>query len=350
MIIDKLLKQKRLVALLLLTFAMAPLALYAAGDKGKKDKDEESKPVPRDHPMTLQEEQESLARNAAAALTPKGVETCLKCHDEDNVPPIFPIFKTKHAVVADPRTPFAHENQCEVCHGNGGEHAQRVRRGEVRPRMLNFGMKAWTPPEVQNGRCLQCHQNHQRIEWQGSVHEFNQVPCAGCHTIHAAHDPVLDRVEQPSVCYRCHVTQRAQFEKAYHHPVREGELACSSCHDPHSGEGGDLRVSALAREKCTSCHADKRGPFFWEHAPVAEDCTLCHDPHGANNAALLKKRPPQLCQECHSQFDHPSVRYDGLTVRPFGSSRYAEHQELSELSLADSRFQPPVGCGAGTLS
>jgi nitrate/TMAO reductase-like tetraheme cytochrome c subunit len=29
---------------------------------------------------------------------------------------------------------------------------------------------------------------------------------------------------------------------------------------------------------------------------------------------LLKKRPPQLCQQCHSQDRHPSVQYDGSAV------------------------------------
>ncbi len=318
MIIDKLLKNRKTVAFwLVLSLGIAPMLAH-----GAKDDDEELSGVAL--PTTPEEAQAALEKIAQAPLTEKGADTCLKCHDEDNVPPIYPIFKTKHAVKSDPRTPFGREHQCEVCHGHGGNHVQRVRKGEKRAPIIDFGLKAWTPPAEQNARCLQCHQNHERIQWQGSVHEFNEVPCAGCHKIHVARDPVLDRWEQPSVCFKCHTAQRAQFDKMYHHPVREGELVCSSCHDPHSGEGGDLKaVPALAREKCTSCHADKRGPFFWEHAPAAEDCMLCHEPHGSNNESLLKQRPPLLCQECHSQSGHPSVRYDGLSVRPFGSSRYA---------------------------
>ena len=69
------------------------------------------------------------------------------------------------------------------------------------------------------------------------------------------------------------------------------------------------------REKCTSCHAEKRGPFLWDHAPAAEDCNLCHTPHGSNQPALLKKRVPQLCQECHSPAGHPSVSYDGSRLK-----------------------------------
>jgi DmsE family decaheme c-type cytochrome len=52
-------------------------------------------------------------------------------------------------------------------------------------------------------------------------------------------------------------------------------------------------------ETCWQCHADKRGPFLWEHQPAVEDCTNCHTPHGSNITPLLKSRPPFLCQECH---------------------------------------------------
>jgi DmsE family decaheme c-type cytochrome len=60
-------------------------------------------------------------------------------------------------------------------------------------------------------------------------------------------------------------------------------------------------------ETCYTCHADKRGPFLWEHQPVSEDCTLCHKPHGSAQAGMLKQRPPFLCQQCHGAQGHPSV-------------------------------------------
>ena len=293
-----------------LLVASAPLLGLAADE-------EEEAPT---RPQFTAEEADAAAQHLLESdkYSRKGADTCLKCHDEDNVPPIFPIFKTKHAVLADARTPFAH-HQCETCHGPGDEHATaRVKGDELRPPMLNFGVKAWTPVRVQNGKCLECHQTHQRIEWKGSVHEFNDVPCAGCHTIHVADDPVLERSQQPAVCYKCHARERAQFYQFSHHPVREGQMACTECHNVHGGKGADLLVKADVREKCTSCHAEKRGPFLWEHPPVAEDCMLCHRPHGSSQPALLTKRPPMLCQECHSQDDHPSVQYDGSTVPPLG--------------------------------
>jgi DmsE family decaheme c-type cytochrome len=70
-----------------------------------------------------------------------------------------------------------------------------------------------------------------------------------------------------------------------------------------------LLQEASVNETCYSCHAEKRGPFLWEHAPASEDCTLCHRPHGSNHLAMLVKRPPLLCQQCHSPAGHPSVAY-----------------------------------------
>jgi DmsE family decaheme c-type cytochrome len=68
-------------------------------------------------------------------------------------------------------------------------------------------------------------------------------------------------------------------------------------------------VKPTVNQTCYTCHAEKRGPFLWEHAPVAEDCTLCHFPHGSSRPVLLSKSPPLLCQQCHTVAGHPSVAY-----------------------------------------
>ena len=69
-------------------------------------------------------------------------------------------------------------------------------------------------------------------------------------------------------------------------------------------------VRQTVNDTCFQCHAEKRGPYLWEHAPVAEDCTTCHNPHGSNQPGMLAQRAPFLCQSCHSQSGHPSIAYD----------------------------------------
>ena len=94
-------------------------------------------------------------------------------------------------------------------------------------------------------------------------------------------------------------------------PVREGKMLCSTCHNPHGATNVKLlrRGDSIA-EACTSCHADKRGPDLWEHAPGRDGCTTCHDPHGSPNERMLVSKPPILCQRCHVATRHPSTIYD----------------------------------------
>jgi DmsE family decaheme c-type cytochrome len=66
----------------------------------------------------------------------------------------------------------------------------------------------------------------------------------------------------------------------------------------------------FVEEACYRCHADKRGPFLWEHAPARESCLLCHDPHGSSHRSLLVSRAPYLCQRCHVNVQHPSLLFD----------------------------------------
>jgi hypothetical protein len=73
---------------------------------------------------------------AAPEYSRKGADSCLACHDDQKV---LSVFQTAHAVPADPNSPFGHgQLQCEACHGAGGDHAGRVRRGEERPRSPRF--------------------------------------------------------------------------------------------------------------------------------------------------------------------------------------------------------------------
>ena len=80
------------------------------------------------------------------------------------------------------------------------------------------------------------------------------------------------------------------------------------CHNPHGSTGPVLMVKNTITETCYTCHSEKRGPFLWEHAPVVEDCTNRHSPHGSNVTPILKTRPPMLCQTRHTS-DHAEGLY-----------------------------------------
>ncbi len=238
----------------------------------------------------------------------EGADTCFACHDDQAT---LAVFRTKHARPDDSRSPFGHgQLQCEACHGPGGDHAKRVRRGQERPPMPAFGSNSTSPIAAQNAYCIECHSPDTGVAWHGSLHDDNTVACADCHSSHSERDPVLATATQAEVCFDCHQQQRTQAMKPYAHPVRHGKMDCTSCHNPH----GDTPEKLLARDTvnatCQDCHAEIRGPYLWEHAPVAEDCLSCHNPHGSNQPGMLSMRAPQLCQSCHSQAGHPSIPQD----------------------------------------
>jgi len=255
------------------------------------------------------------------AFSEGGVDTCLECHDETEKHPVLSILSTPHAVLGDARTPLAQQHSCETCHGPSAAHVdEESTRVDVA-----FGQDA--PVEPQNEKCLSCHQGSLRMGWAGSKHDLQNVPCAACHTVHAREDRVLvknidpmrfNREGQASVCFQCHLEKRAQIQhRVSSHPLREGKIDCSDCHNPHGSMGPTNLARPTLNETCYQCHAEKRGPFLWEHAPVREDCSICHEPHGSNNPTLLKTRMPQLCQQCHiAGGGHPPTPYGGPNPGP----------------------------------
>lgn len=229
---------------------------------------------------------------------------CTKCHDESENKPILSIYATKHGVKGDLRTP-----SCQSCHGESVAHVKNAEGKATRPAPdVLFGTKRGTtgsfaPSEakLQNSACLTCHdKDSKRTHWDGGPHNVNDVACSSCHETHTKHDSVRDKKTQPQVCYVCHKEQRAQSNKISHHAIGEGKVVCSDCHNPHGSAGPKLLKMNTVTETCYTCHAEKRGPFLWEHQPATEDCLSCHTPHGSNITPLLKSRAPFLCDECHN--------------------------------------------------
>ena len=156
--------------------------------------------------------------------------------------------------------------------------------------------------EQNNRICLNCHERGERAYWPGSVHEERGVACSNCHTVmtNVSARFQLKTAFQPDTCFQCHKDRRAQMFRSSHMPVREGKIVCSDCHNPHGSVTEAMVKENSINDNCYKCHAEKRGPFLFEHAPVRENCTNCHDPHGSINYASLKLSMPRLCYECHT--------------------------------------------------
>jgi DmsE family decaheme c-type cytochrome len=196
----------------------------------------------------------------------------------------------------------------------------RLADGQPRPPPeINFSGPQVSSPEARTKVCLDCHLGGARMHWPGSPHAGSDITCADCHASHPVRDPVLSAATQAPVCFTCHAEQRAAALKPSHHPVTEGQMACADCHNPHGSPGPNLLVAASVNDTCLNCHDEKRGPMLFDHPPVQEQCTLCHTPHGSVQVALLKQRPPYLCQNCHDSTLHNSQPFSGASI-PGGSA------------------------------
>ncbi len=263
----------------------------------------------------------------AKDLILKGDAKCTGCHDEADEPTgagtmlelnpgVLAIGKTKHGVKADKRTPT-----CTDCHGDSEKH--RTHKGSDKPPKVDRSFRSHTPTsaEQRDAACMSCHKGGNRMNWPGSQHANGDVSCNACHKVHSKKDLVRDKYAQAEVCYTCHKDQRVEMRKPSHHPVNEGKVVCSACHNLHGSTGPKLLIKNTLNETCYSCHMEKRGPFLWEHPPAADNCANCHVPHGSNNTALLKTRQPYLCEQCHDYTNHPGNVYSGSGLPPNGAAQ-----------------------------
>ena len=265
------------------------------------------------------------------ATTYVGSDVCQKCHPD--IREQFtqnPHFRS-WALKQQPGT------GCEGCHGPASDHIKKPSRRTI------FSPSGHTVEEFSE-RCLTCHSTDlSRAGLRHSEHTRAGVGCTSCHSIHASapNTALLARAE-PTLCYGCHPTIKAQFSMPFKHRVNEGFMKCTDCHNPHGAFSPTWRMAdrphmvgqrLLNEEACLGCHVEKRGPFVFEHTAVRVDgCETCHMPHGSTNARMLK-RPVvfTMCLECHNGSGAGRTGM-GMPIPP------GFH------NLADPRYQNCTGC------
>ena len=225
-----------------------------------------------------------LAGNQLFAAESIGREGCVTCHTS-----------MEHGAM------LSHEMQdddsCEMCHGPGSDHMDFESSKGIR----TFREKSLDALEEANAVCLNCHGGAVERHWLASSHQTAGVGCADCHTIQHPGQSRPGQSEMSQSCLSCHADVRAKTLRQYGHPLRHGQMQCNDCHQAHEPAGEAELRQVTINDNCYTCHAEKRGPFLWEHEPVFEECTICHDAHGSIHPGALVRRAPQLCQQCHQQ-------------------------------------------------
>lgn len=231
------------------------------------------------------------AAEAQAPGNAAGQEACLQCHAEVSG---VAFARTAHGRAAGGAV------ACESCHGPGQAHvdaggdASAIGRGDS---------------EQGTAACLACHGGRDAAHWRASSHDKYDLQCADCHATHRpwAAEGAPRNEEITATCLGCHQEMRKHLYQRSGHPLKNGLMSCVSCHSPHGSTAESAIAAVTPNDKCYECHAEKRGPFLYEHQPVREDCSTCHDPHGSNQTMMLTTSAPRLCQSCHSFGHHQTV-------------------------------------------
>jgi DmsE family decaheme c-type cytochrome len=221
-----------------------------------------------------------------------GSDTCLECHDGMAAK----YSQSLHGRLQAYQYPGLAEG-CESCHGSGAKHAESQEPADILVPMADQGNDGVAA-------CLACHQTGATMNWELSDHADTDVACLSCHQIHDNSRGSLLADAEDDLCFSCHMELKGQFQLPSHHPVREGYMTCSSCHDTHGNRFQGVADSETARDACLTCHTEHAGPYIFEHSPVQEDCGICHDVHGTVANNLLKQNEPFICLQCHQPHFH----------------------------------------------
>lgn len=288
---------------------------------------------------------------------------CAGCHKSAHAS----FENSPHALyVGNPKSPVDRRG-CQSCHGPGGPHISNLEdEKEIYKHIISYTR---VKPKESAAACLRCHNDVLTMaHWQKTGHARADVTCTSCHQMHwperlrqnPATDPskedkeagrgvvagartnirppqftatpepkALLKAEETKLCGSCHKRETTEFRHNFHHPVPEGRLVCSDCHDLHPSRDSQKRLRTM-KQNCITCHGDIAGPFAFEHDPTSdlsgEGCMECHRPHGSSNPKLLSTFSRGLCNQCHSDkannhFPGRSCWQSGCHVAIHGSNR-----------------------------
>lgn len=261
---------------------------------------------------------------------------CIGCHS-----PHKPNTTTSNANAAASKhggAPFASDCSTSSCHGAiaSSDHAlhakNRVRCVEChKPHAFKLDALVATPTQTPTALCARCHAG-EATKTAASPHA-GHAQCTSCHASGApktaAHSPNA-KPAMPVACESCHAAEV--------HSAPQGHAkACTTCHDPHSGQRAPSNLAAMGGAACTSaggCHENKKTALHVKLAPVENCTTSCHRPHGPKGP----DKPP-ACLTCHAPDSLRGLHQVAAHTHANGST--SEAMSAAACSTCHSPHGPP---------
>jgi predicted CXXCH cytochrome family protein len=266
---------------------------------------------------------------------------CKECHEG----PHAGFERSPHKPFVSSPKDALDKHGCQSCHGPGGPHVAHLEKPEeIYQYIISY---THIKPMEGSAVCMRCHDDTMTLaHWRRTGHAKANIGCVDCHEIHK--DPEkqaknahasnaanavkipfyvakresnkLLKSDEVTLCASCHRKEVWEFRNNFHHPLPEGRIICSDCHEPHPTRDTARKTGALTNANtslqirrdggrtttgmCITCHAQVAGPFAFEHDPVkglsGDGCTECHKAHGSHNPKLLNSFSRGLCAQCHS--------------------------------------------------
>ena len=273
-----------------------------------------------------------------------GMDKCRSCHEAQYDKWHDTIHAKWQSSFTTPEKKKAAKIDCEACHGPASLHLEDNKEYLF---ITSFGPLSKDTKEEQNAVCMKCHNKGGLYYWNGGVHG-RILRCVDCHKVmeNVSERYLLNRSSEKEICLKCHLQNKSKISRSPHLSQDEAKITCSTCHAPHGSDTPGFLTSASVNENCYRCHADKRGPYLYDHLPVQQNCLLCHDPHASMNRSLLKLRQPFLCLECHTNLPkNLPLGMDPHDVLPSSPNRYTYNKGCTNCHPMIHGSRHPSGAG-----
>jgi hypothetical protein len=181
---------------------------------------------------------------------------------------------------------------CERCHGAGEQHVAHHRSSTVADLIVN---PAKLDPAKRDSVCAQCHlQGVERVLRPGRTDfDFRPGQLVGdIWTIYVDQSSDADGTTRA-------VSHVEQMQSSQCYTGSDGQMSCTTCHDPHSAQHGTQSAN-LYRTKCLTCHNQEScATPAADRAFKGDSCIACHMsaisasdvPHAVHTNHRILRRP-----------------------------------------------------------